>query len=611
MEIEENAPEEPSDADAESTHEIKTQPDERAADIDPENAQEELQDAQAAPVTVNGALDDEADADTLPGADSTQPTEETDALASTEQSMPGTPDADAPAPTRVGKRRYTRWFQIAALVLLICVIGGIVLTVRAQQGTPGAGKVAHATPTPIPPLKVTNWCATQGAQVDTQASQVSLNKVAALSANDAWLLGSTGKGNSLSGNDGRDFPLIEHWNGKTWSIVPTADTSALLKQLQNKVGGGQVSEDVELSEMAALSSTNIWAVGGVSASKTSQVTLPGIPVPAVQVKAAGQPLIEHWDGKAWQIVASPAGANYPQGPFGSTNRLTGISAISANDIWAVGTQATKTNVPQSGNSFFFMEAAPLVEHWDGTSWTEKKLPDSLQKEGFSPSNIHALATNDVWSFNTGSSFAFTGPITIKRFLPGTPPPGSINSLPIAGTPIAINTQSLASPHILHWNGENWSEMQLSSDLSKHTDLQDVAVIADNDIWAVGMHTDPKAKQDDDTNVIYHWDGSAWKSVSGAPGVDTKSILENIAVIAPNNLWLMGRTSKNQPLMEHWDGKTWQVVSPASPAYGSATSITIAGQRAWALVDVYSTPDTKNTQPFELPDTVGSQLETNC
>jgi hypothetical protein len=62
------------------------------------------------------------------------------------------------------------------------------------------------------------------------------------------------------------------------------------------------------------------------------------------VKAA----IEHWDGTSWSIVASPNPAP------GANSNVQGIAAISANDIWAVGSiGAAKT----------------LTEHWDGTSWS--------------------------------------------------------------------------------------------------------------------------------------------------------------------------------------------------------------------------------------------------
>src|SRR5260370_61505 len=56
-------------------------------------------------------------------------------------------------------------------------------------------------------------------------------------------------------------------------------------------------------------------------------------------------LIEHWDGSRWSIVPSPA----------SALNLTSVAAISASDVWAAGA------APTGGQ--------PVFEHWDGKAWT--------------------------------------------------------------------------------------------------------------------------------------------------------------------------------------------------------------------------------------------------
>ena len=73
--------------------------------------------------------------------------------------------------------------------------------------------------------------------------------MAALSAGDAWLVGS---------RPTRSVPyvtLIEHWDGTSWSIVSGPDT-----------GPG----DSELDGMAAVSNGMLWAVGNYSPSGTDQ-----------------------------------------------------------------------------------------------------------------------------------------------------------------------------------------------------------------------------------------------------------------------------------------------------------------------------------------------------
>jgi hypothetical protein len=116
-----------------------------------------------------------------------------------------------------------------------------------------------------------------------------LASVTAVSATDAWAVGSGG-----------NTPLIEHWNGRTWSIVPGVAVSG------------------HLYSITALSASNIWAVGGMG-------------------NRAPTPLIEHFDGTAWHQVAQPV-STY-------ASFLISVSAASPSDIWAVGGQTGGTSAP--------------------------------------------------------------------------------------------------------------------------------------------------------------------------------------------------------------------------------------------------------------------------
>jgi hypothetical protein len=99
-----------------------------------------------------------------------------------------------------------------------------------------------------------------------------------------------------------DATLVEHWNGSTWSTV-VAPTGS----------------DTDLNAVVALSPSNAWAVGAnFGTSTTPDVTY-----------------VLHWDGTTWSTVASPnvAGAN---------SELFDVVAVSASDIWAVGTAPVST-----------------------------------------------------------------------------------------------------------------------------------------------------------------------------------------------------------------------------------------------------------------------------
>jgi hypothetical protein len=74
-----------------------------------------------------------------------------------------------------------------------------------------------------------------------------LNGVRAISANDLYAVGA-----SMSDFNNGGFPsnaLVEHFDGKTWSTVPTPNIP--------------VGQGVALSQLAIVSSTDIWAVGSI------------------------------------------------------------------------------------------------------------------------------------------------------------------------------------------------------------------------------------------------------------------------------------------------------------------------------------------------------------
>ncbi|HEY1350555.1 MAG TPA: hypothetical protein VGF67_13105 [Ktedonobacteraceae bacterium] len=498
------------------------------------------------------------------------------------------------------KRRSALWLQILGALLLVCLVGGMALAVGRAGGVSAPAPQTHRLPTPVVPLKVTAWCQVASAAVDSRLGSVNLLKVVALAASDVWMLGTTSNEKTR-----QTFPLLEHWNGATWQVIPTADTSALLTQLLKQAGRGKASENVSLSDIAALSDRNIWAVGLASVAVVSpQVTSSG-GLPVMFGSRSGKPLIEHWDGRTWQIVASPGG--FTGGPAMSdlsTNTLTSISAVSANDIWAVGSQASKNEQTVTVNGQTFKIAlggpsVPLVEHWDGKSWTERKLPASLSKSTFTTlNNVQAFASNDVWSFGTGLSPGF---VVLQ---PGLQPTRVVSP---AFVPPTGNGVSLLS-YLLHWDGQSWKKMKLPA---TNVGLRDVHIISGHDIWLITDSGLLGGKAGSLLNTVYHWDGTTWHKVPEVNSADPESILDSFSVIAPDNVWLLGHTGKNRPLLEHWDGKTWSPVSPTTPAYGSVQSMAIAGNHAWAVVSVYDAKSAQKAGPYVFVTATGSMLETNC
>jgi hypothetical protein len=137
---------------------------------------------------------------------------------------------------------------------------------------------------------IEHWNGTKWVQVPSPnppgtVSEIGLNGVTAISASDAWAVGTYTTGTM-------DKTLIEHWNGTAWKLV---------------VSPNPEPRD-DLNAVAATSAGNAWAVGFRGTSDTT--------------------LILRWNGTAWKVVPSP-------NP-GQSSDLAGVAAPSATSVWAVG-----------------------------------------------------------------------------------------------------------------------------------------------------------------------------------------------------------------------------------------------------------------------------------
>ena len=123
--------------------------------------------------------------------------------------------------------------------------------------------------------------------------------------------------------------------------------------------------------------------------------------------------------------------------------------------------------------------------------------------------------------------------------------------------------SSGPPIALRWDGMAWVRTRVP--LPKGGDrgsLNAVAVVAPNDVWAVGWSYGSAAM----TPFTVHWDGTAWHRVStGLP--DLQGSLEGLAVITgTHRLWAVGYRggALQRTLILRWNGATWRrVQSPVS------------------------------------------------
>ena len=249
--------------------------------------------------------------------------------------------------------------------------------------------------------------------------QADVFAMTASSVNDVWAIGSL-----MNRGTGLVSPLFEHWNGTVWTATTVESNNEFLFGASADAAndawavGFNDSDNIETAAMhwdgANWKSVATPNVGGgtnklnaVLALAPNDVWAVGFSTPVAPPKlAATLTLIEHFDRTSWAVVPSP---NVGPNSANQSNRLLGLTANSANDIWAFGSYFAADG---SGHQM------TLLLHWDGTSWTVAPSP-SPTTGGFPCDLLWAgvvPAPGDVWilgSVHDGSLAIHmtTGPVT--------------------------------------------------------------------------------------------------------------------------------------------------------------------------------------------------------
>ena len=164
-----------------------------------------------------------------------------------------------------------------------------------------------------------------------------------MSASECWAVGYYYNDKVISQT------LIERWDGTSWAIVSSPNTSA--------------TDYNSLSGVTCVSASECWAVGYYYGLDD----------------LISQTLIERWDGTSWAIVNSPNTNT-------QSNVLLGVTCGSASDCWAVGDYAFTGNVLQT-----------LIERWDGTSWVIVSSPNTSTSQSNFLYSVTCGPASDCWA----------------------------------------------------------------------------------------------------------------------------------------------------------------------------------------------------------------------
>lgn len=276
---------------------------------------------------------------------------------------------------------------LAGLVPVLALAGAAVPALAWQVAPSGTAAPAQARPAARATRSA--FRVAVSFHYGTPANASGYSVVVATGGREAWIFGGTNPG-------GPSTPVAERWDGHT--MTPSALPAGLTGFI---------------SDASAPSATDIWA-----ASEYGGYVL-------------------HWNGTRWRLAM-----HWHRGV------ITGLTAVSANDVWVFGTTASGTR--ETG-----------TWHFNGRSWT---------RAAGSAASIYrasAASRHDIWA--------------------------------IAASP---RTDS-----ILVYRGRAWRPVRTGRVLAGVT-LHDVLAVSDDSVWVVGY----KVSAGSARVVLAHWDGARWRRI---------------------------------------------------------------------------------------------------
>jgi hypothetical protein len=270
--------------------------------------------------------------------------------------------------------------------------------------------------------------------------------VDASSGTNAWAVGY-----SAPAGGGSRSAISMRWNGTSWQLVSTPNPG---------VSGR------ELWGVETLSGSDAYAVGWYYESLS--------PSPLLDA------LVLHWNGSAWSQQSVPTPGNY-------LNQLYDVSAVSANDVWAVGTWVNLGEAKGARH--------PLILHRVNGTWSVSYA--DATKLAFLRSVV-AISSTDAWAVGSKNGY---------------------------GTPVAY-----------HWNGSTWTEVATPPvGVGGNNLFYSVTALRADQVWAAGYTTTANGAQP----LVERWNGTAWR-VEPTPVLDLGGTAAGaVAVAGTPTVWVAG------------------------------------------------------------------------
>jgi len=339
------------------------------------------------------------------------------------------------------------------------VLSGLACATASACWAVGSASTVHGRQTLIQRWDGSRWVIVPSPNPSADR-EASLAAVACVSTTECWAVGG-GSGSNFYGQT-----LVERWDGTSWTIVPSPNTSA--------------TQGNYLFGVTCTAAADCWAVGTYGASN------------------ADQTLVMHWDGTSWAIVPSsnlsPAHGSY----------LSSVTCASASACWAVG-YARDLNAPPMGKTYY-----AIIERWDGVSWSLDTSPNPDATHNQLLRGVTCVSGTDCWTvgldFAAGEQYYHTlierwdGTSWVRVASPNTSASAYnlLSSVTCTSSSDcwAVGNASGASSYetlIARWDGTAWSIVASPNTSATETNvLSSVACASATDCRAIGTYTNDRA-----------------------------------------------------------------------------------------------------------------------
>jgi hypothetical protein len=407
-------------------------------------------------------------------------------------------------------------------------------------------------------------------------------------------------------------PLAESWNGKRWSVQPTAAPPGAVESALYSVACPSaractaVGEDVLFSgqvfTLAERWNGTTWAIQhSPNPADAPASALFAVSCAAGICSAGGATengsgttatLAERWDGTTWAIQRTP----HP--PGAGTSELEGMSCTSAAACTGTGFSTDPTGTTTS-----------VAEAWDGTTWVIQR---TANPSGSAGSALNAVSCRSATSCTAAGGFATaTGALSLAETWNGTrwalqptPNPAQDVVSDLNGVSCAVPSRCVAAgfqeggagtllPLAVDQTGTTWSVQAAPNPAgARPSELIGVSCPAQQDCTAVGLYTRTARVI---APLAETWDGSRWQVRPAAAAIDSPyGVLQGVSCTSPTACTAVGfysieGESASVPLAETWNGSTWSIQRVPIPNKARQTwlyAVSCSSASACTAVGIY-------------------------